>query len=191
MSRVPYAFGRVDKPHGGHAVRYYMPYGFGLENDGTPDAEAKVRLDKTMLIANKKNGSIFLGAGMQGYAQTKGGESLSSAAYCYLQTKGWQTIRIKMCAQGHNTVTETLTFRTFLCVDSCDDVVGEVVTSWWHVPRVWMICCLIFGKPIVVHAASSTHSGFLLIYDIAREVLAFPRSVLHASRAARSLRAFI
>ena len=179
--RLRYAFGPVRRGKKAPSLKYFiMPYAFKLNDDGTPDAEAKVRLDDAAAIVNQRNGVIFLGAGMENYAKTKGANSLSESAHRYLITKGLSEHRIAIRVEGFNTVTETRAFRTFLSLHASDNHVCEVVTSWWHVPRVWLVCRIIFGKAIKVHGTSSAHFGFQLVYDIAREMVVLPYSVCMA-----------
>ena len=189
---LPYAFGPVHTsgvfgwartiPKERQMVKYYiMPYAFGLDHDGTPDVEAKVRLDKALFLANEKKGNIFLGAGMYKYAARRGAISLSYSAYQYLIGRGMGKEKIKDYADGYNTMTETLAFWQYLGLRNQRDAIVEVATSWWHVPRVWAVCRIIFGRSIKVHAVQSMHSGPNLVYDMVREIAAFPRSVFMAA----------
>lgn len=166
-----------------------MPYAFHLNNNGTPDLEARARLDEAVRIARSKNfGTIFLGAGMQDYARKRGAASLSFAAWRYLRTKGWPPQQKFIWDTGHNTVTETLAFYSFLR-QSHHRIEIETVTSWWHKPRVWLVCRIIFGRPITVHSTRSTLSLPHLCFCIARETAALPVSAFRARGAAKKLRA--
>ena len=166
-------------------MKYWiMPYAFGLDKDGTPDAEARARMDKALAIVSDKSyldaPSIFLGAGMQECAQSRGAISLSDSGVKYLEMRGLSKHRIGVDARGWNTVTETYALYGYF-KDVERNVIIEAATSWWHVPRVWAVCRIIFGRPIKVHATRSAHSSFRLLYDIMREVIAFPRSALMAA----------
>ena len=189
---LPYAFGPVHTPNvfgwvrtipkEGQMVKYYiMPYAFGLNDDGTVDTETKVRLDQALCAANEKKGNIFLGAGMYKYAQKKGAISLSYSAYQYLIEKGVSKDKIKDYADGYNTMTETLAFWQYVSLHDQRDAIIEAATSWWHVPRVWAVCRIIFGRSIKVHAVRSTHSSLNIVYDMVREIAAFSRSVFIAA----------
>lgn len=171
-------------------AHYIMPYAFGLTKDGKPDTETAARLDKAYSLAERKGKKtiIFLGAGMQAYAQTKGAYSLATPMRAYLRTKTWPIDRIKVYSKGYDTVTETLSFQQFLMQHTAGDLtMVETATSWWHVPRVRMICRIIFGTSIKVHPAPTTHSIFRLAYDIVREVGAFPPSAFRAWRVSKNI----
>ena len=179
----PYAFGPVGKQHKKTQKYFIMPYAFGLEKDGMPDAEARARLDRALKIARdvqcltNSNVIIFLGAGMEDRTRPKGSESLEASSKAYLESKGWPADQIRCNAFGYNTVTETLSFYGYAYGS---ERIIYAVTSWWHEPRVWAVCRVIFGRGIKVYASPSGHSGFMLIYDIAREILALPLSVYRA-----------
>ena len=183
---LPYAFTFAPHSRQGKKTREYfiMPYAFGLEDNGMPDAEARERLDEALKIARDlidhltdSNIIIFLGAGMGDRTRPKGSESLAASSKVYLESRGWSADQIRCNAFGYNTVTETLSFYGY--AEGSDRII-YVVTSWWHWPRVWVVCRLIFGRGIKVYASPSGHSGFMLIYDIAREILALPLSVYRA-----------
>ena len=166
-----------------------MPYAFGLDPDGRPDAEAQTRLDKAFALAREKithfDVTIFLGAGMPERTRRYGIASLAEASSLYLQGKGWPRERIVMRPVGYSTMTETQTLCDYLITCKCypGQMLVEVVSSWWHAPRVWAACRLIFGRGIKIYASPSGHSGFMLVYDIAREILALPLSVYRARMA--------
>ena len=183
---LPYAFGPVGgRKKGERAMKYWiMPYAFGLDKDGASDTEARARLDKALEIVRNQSPliapSIFLGAGMEKYAKAHGISSLSHAGAWYLRTRGWSRHQVAMDARGRDTVTEALVLYAYF-KEVEKSVIIEVTTSWWHVPRVWAVCRIIFDRPIKVHATRSTHSGFRLLYDIVREAVALPRSVFIAA----------
>ena len=195
---LPYAFGPVRKREGARRVKYYiMPYAFGLEKDGTPDAEARVRLDKALAVTREQGGHvdpfIYLGAGMEERARLRGVESLAASAQAYLELKNWSKDQTVIYPNGCNTVTETLGFFEYVTVDDYDkdsDYIAEATTSWWHAPRARMVCRLLFGGSVKVHSAPSTHRGFDLLYGIMREVAAFPLSAFHAWHLAREMRLY-
>ena len=187
---LPYAFTFAPHSKQGKKIREYviMPYAFGLEDNGMPDAEARARLDRALELARdiecltSQNVIIFLGAGMEDRTRLKGSESLAASSKAYLESKGWSADQIRCNAFGYDTVTETLSFYGY--ADGSDRIV-YAVTSWWHKPRVWAVCRIIFGRRIKVYASPSGHSGFRLVRDIVREIPALPRSVFMAWRAGK------
>ena len=181
-----YAFGPRNKSKAvGRITHYIMPFAFGVDHDGRPDSEARARLDKALEIARGIYGYpvyIFLGAGMPECTMKYSVESLAASATAYLKEKGWPADRIITRALGYSTVVETCALANYLkCrVSSGDRVIIKVVSSWWHTPRVWAVCRILLGWSVRVHVSKTGHSGKALIYDMAREMLAFPRSILMA-----------
>ena len=163
-----------------------MPYAFGIDKNGRPDAEARARLDKAYASAKEKierfDVIIFLGAGMSEYTQRYGVASLAMASSLYLQEWGWPEDRIVMRPIGYSTMTETRALRDYLAGCKCfpDQVQVEVASSWWHAPRVSATCMVFFGSSVRIVQSSTEHTGKKLIIDIMREILALPRSVLMA-----------
>ena len=163
-----------------------MPYAFGVDHNGEPDAEARVRLDDALAIAMSKirdfDIMIFLGAGMSERTKPYGAESLAASAAAYLQKKGWLAKCIVTRPMGYSTLTETCALYDYIKQCSCprEDMVIEVVSSWWHIPRVWTVCRIMFGSSVKVRISQTGHSGKTLLYDILREIPALPRSALMA-----------
>ena len=162
-----------------------MPYAFGIDHDGKPDVEARACLDEALAIAGKKSRDfdiiIFLGAGMPERTKPYGAESLAASAAAYLRKKGWPAIRIVTSPVGYSTVTETCALYDYLkcCLCPRSMIIG-VVSSWWHIPRVWAVCRIILGGSVKIHVSKTGHSGKALICDILREIPALPRSIFMA-----------
>ena len=167
-----------------------MPYAFHLEDDGTLDPEAKIRSDKALRIAeNNQESIIVLAAGWQKYAEQRGVASLAHAAMTYLKTKGWPQNRMRVSPEGYNTVTETaILYRVTLC-DNNLFCPKYVVTSWWHKPRVWLVCRILFPDLSMpqVYATRTTRRGLLLVRDMLRECIAIPKSVFEAFKMNKTL----
>lgn len=160
-----------------------MPYAFHLDGKGFPDAEGRARCDAALAHAHQQKNypTIFLGAGMWPAPGGKKRCSLAGAAFRYLRSHGWPSRQILSRPAGYNTATETMAFWYFL-QEGRNNLTAEVATSWWHAPRVKMICRLVFGHPVKVHTCPSTHSVPRLSYDIVREIAAFPKSFLLAMK---------
>lgn len=168
-----------------------MPYAFGLDGKGKPDAEMAARCDKALAVAQQMpHPTIFLGAGMGAYAKARGASSLATAAFFYLRDKkNWPSRQMFISAHGYSAVTETLTFYEFLkSRPRQDDMEIAVATSWWHAPRVRMICRIIFGRPVTVYTCAGTRMYSQLVFDIAREIAAFSSSFVRAMLCAKKLR---
>lgn len=167
-----------------------MPYAYRLEDDGTLDPEARSRCDNALRIAqNNTEMKIVLAAGWQEYAHKRGAESLAQAAETYLKTKNWPHHKIHVSAKGFNTVTETSVFYRVISLRSYMGYLGAVTTSWWHVPRVWLVCKIIFKpyKTPLVYAAPTTLGLRALAYNILRECIAIPKSIREAWKIKKTL----
>ncbi len=170
---------------------YVMPFAFGVDETGMPDAEAKARLDKALEVATriKKLGHpimIFLGAGMPERTQKYGIPSLAASAKLYLVSKGWPENQIAMNPKGYSTMIETMAFREYL--EGVDGDIGlHFVTSWLHIARVYAVCQTIFwGRNSVrmeFYPAVTPFKGRTLVHFLLREAIALPRSVYMAWRA--------
>lgn len=168
-----------------------MPYAFGLDEKGKPDAEMAARCDEAFAIAqHKPHATIFLGAGMGTYAKARGASSLATAAFFYLRDKkNLPSRQMLIYAHGYSTVTETMTFYEFLkSRPQQENTEIAVATSWWHAPRVRMICRIIFGKPVTVYTCPCTRTYPQLAFDIAREIAAFPSSFFRAMQCIKNMR---
>ena len=88
---LPYAF--APGKHKSNQARYLiMPYAFGIDYNGKPDAEARVRLDEALARATSKSRDfdvmIFLGAGMPEHTRPYDVKSLAASGAAYLQEIG-------------------------------------------------------------------------------------------------------
>lgn len=181
---MPYAFGTHTKKSVCILEQYWiMPYAFGVSKSGWPDTEGQARIDKAMEVLGQQNPlhapCIFLGADMEDKTQPYA-ESLAGASASYLKAKyNVSQQLITIYAKGRNTVSETQALYDYFSRVP-ESIKIETVTSWWHTPRVWIICWILFGKPLKVHAAKTTHQGRRLAKDIIREIAAFPLSIYYA-----------
>jgi hypothetical protein len=168
----------------------------GFEDKGQLDREARVRCDRAVFFATKEpNAVIVLAGGKGAYAQKVGVYSLANAAEIYLQKKWAWAGRILTwgCYGDTNTVDEIHTLHQallFYTLDADDQKVAidkragvpRAVTSWWHAPRVWLICFIIFRKPTRVHMSRTTLSGRTVAWKIAVEFFCLFTSVLQARK---------
>ena len=171
---------------------YVMPFAYGVDGTGMPDAEARARLDKALEVAIyiKRLGHpimIFLGAGMPERTERYGFASLAASAKAYLEARGWPSEKIVMYPKGYSTMTEALAFYVYL--EGCNrDTCLHFVTSWLHIARVYAVCRTIFGfrRPMGFYPAVSPLKGRTLVRFLLREAIALPRSVYMAWRAVRN-----
>ncbi len=123
---------------------YVVVYARGLQADGSPCPEGKMRCDLGLKIAQGIPDSIIvLGAGIPEYAQRNGASSLSESMAVYLVNNGWSLEKILINPKGYETVGETSA--VIEAIDDFDEG-GPIiaVSSWYHVFRIWIIW-LIFG----------------------------------------------
>lgn len=153
---------------------YYTPLSFGIRADGI-DPEARSRYDRALRAARKKTNSVFvLAGGWTELAQRHGFPSLAHAGETYLKTEGkWDGLILTRIFQEQrsNSVDEMLSLwiETTLCtIKGEENPKIRPVTSWWHAPRVWLICLFIFHKPVRVHLARSTLSRRIIVREILR-----------------------
>ncbi len=168
-----------------------MPFAFGVDHTGMPNAEARARLDKALEVARDLNVTapviFFLGAGMRYRTERYGIPSLAASAKLYLVSQGWPSDQIAMKPLGFSTMTETMAFRKYLQnVDGYSCL--HFVTSWMHIVRVWMVCRTIFGSstPMKFYASCTPLKGRALVHFLAREAIALPRSVYMAWHARKN-----
>lgn len=165
-------------------MRQYLfgPLSFGLDPDGQPNQEARVRCDRAVRLARRESDAIlesdamFVVSGGNGaLAQKSSVYSLATATETYLQ-KSWGVAHDRILNRGRyddtNTVIEilvlrqtTLTYRKDTKKQG-DKVIARPVTSWWHAPRVWLICLIIFGKPVHVHISRTTLPWYIVLREI-------------------------
>jgi len=154
---------------------YYTPLSFGIHTDGI-DPEARNRYDRALVAARKKIDAAFvLGGGWIGLAQKYGFASLAHAGETYLKEQGtWDgAIFVRVFQEGQsNSVDEifALWIETALYKLKNPEKNPKVrpVTSWWHAPRIWLICLFIFHKQIWVHMSRSTLPWRTILRDFLR-----------------------
>ena len=162
---------------------FIMPYACGVDRAGMPDAEAKARLDKALAVARRKcerglDVIIFLGAGMPERTRKYGYASSAESATVYLQDAGWPAERIVQRPKGFRTTVETFAFYQYLHELGDQEYTLEVVSSWVHIARVWMICRIVFGSSVRISISRSGFRGKTLLEMLLREVVAIPHSFL-------------
>lgn len=151
---------------------------FGRDaNTPVPDLEGSARCEKAFQIA-KSIGDRFdsvwivLGARMPHlYAAPFGEQTLADLSERWLINRGWESLQIIKNPKGNNTRTEILAIRDVMERGGREDVRVQLVTSWWHAPRVWLSALIIFGTPVRVSSwAWTTLSWRTLLKELPKEV---------------------
>lgn len=176
---------------------FVSPLARSLEADGQPDAEARSRCDRAVFFAKREPYTVIvLGGGNGALAQKCGVYNLSTSVEIYLQKRyAWQGEILNWGRYNDtDTVDEVLTLhravRTHKPSTSPPDTSGEPykrvarpVTSWWHAPRVWLVCLIIFGKPVRVHVSKTTLVWWKIpLQFVFHECPGFFKSCFHAWR---------
>lgn len=140
----------------------HTPISFGLTDKGEPNPEALARIDRSLAFAKAERGDVFvLGGGMPNFAQQRGVPSLAHACEkCLREKRAWTGDILNGAPdRDTNTVDEVLALwaqAKIVEVFPFWKAIARPTTSWWHAWRTWLICLIIFGKPVRVHMSRST-----------------------------------
>ncbi len=166
-----------------------MAYGFDPNNPAMPCPEGKMRINRSHSLATSMSKFhrvlMVLGAQKAGKATPTPAHALAEVSLVYLQTLGWDTRDIRACPIGFNSPTELIAARRI--VDALGGI-PHAVTSWWHVPRVWLTAWVVFGKPIRVSASRTTLRRQRFWRILASETVKVFLCVPHAILARRNFR---
>lgn len=170
------------------AIFHVVPYAFGVDENGLPDAEGKRRcLGALALVGKFPDVVIVLGAGMPEKLTGKPVQTLAGSASWFLQQQGLSILHMLLNPKGRSTARETAAAYEVIPPISRHSVVFGV-TSWWHGPRVWLCGRIIFGRNFRVKGVGTTHHGMVLARDIVHEIVAMPKSFVEACILLRRLR---
>ncbi len=173
-----------------------------------PDPEGRVRCNRAVAIAQQKpqNTTVVFGAGNGKDAQkgpdvsqkrvtkmvdvdaNEGGVyDLATAAAGYCDQQGWKgEVLVWGRYDDTTTVKEIIVLlRAYRFLQEPTKeyrFLPRPVTSWWHAPRVWLICLIVFWKPVRVYMSRSALPWRSLMKMILMEVLSMPFSCVRAVR---------
>ena len=120
-------------------------------------------------------------AGMPEKTLKYGADSLAHASANYLESLGVSREMMILNPVGYNTVQETLAACQVISHANMSwDAEIIATTSWWHVPRVWLACRIIFGRHIRVVGSKTTLRGRALLKSFLREIPGLPKSYIEA-----------
>jgi hypothetical protein len=110
--------------------------------------DARGRCDAAIKVAREKAGMIVIGTGSPSRETDL---RFSEAMVNYLTIiKGWPEDRIIVNPRGWSTVYETEAayeaIKQAVGAGDCDDCKIIAVSAWYHIPRVWFIWAIGFGK---------------------------------------------
>ena len=159
---------------------YIIIYSSGFARKHINDSTQK-RCDLALQLARGFADPIFLlGAGLAEYGYTHGGfSSLADDMTHYLEGKGISKDRIVTNPIGYDTVGETAAAIEVMKLEGEAPVIA--VSSWYHIPRIFIIWRWGFKKPVTVRGCAAPFS-FKTIF---KELIAIPVSLIEA-RAFRS-----
>lgn len=151
---------------------YVIPYAGGINNDGGVDEETKRRCDYALIIAKEEiDAVIVLGSGLQELAQMRNVNSFAAAMENYLIEKGWPQEKIVSNAQGYETVGETAAALELVNGLGGGKIIA--VSTWDHLPRIWLIWFFGFGRLIKLQAVWHP----ITLRNWLRDILAIPFSL--------------
>ena len=123
---------------------YVVVYARGLKSDGSVCDEGRLRCDLGLEMAKAiPNSFIVLGAGIPEYAELNYVSSLAEAMAIYFANNGWPREKILINPKGYETVGETIA--AYEAIKKSGKGPITVVSSWYHVFRIWLIWIFRFG----------------------------------------------
>jgi hypothetical protein len=175
---------------------FFSPLSFGLDPDGQPNEEARRRCNHAIHFASRQPDPVFvLGGGMGAFAQKHHVYSLATASETYLRKHwGWMGEILNWGPYDNtNTVDEMITLYKAVLFHKPKIVtqgmvelrksIARPVTSRWHAPRVWLICLIIFRKPVRVHMSRTTLPWHTVLREVVfHELPGFIKSSIQAYR---------
>lgn len=159
-----------------------MGYGFDGSGNGLPDLEGRERLRRAILVGNEHKDLytvyMVLAGGKPEVARRYGARTLSHSARVYLErSRYWKWNRILLHPLGRDTPTELIAAK--VAIKESGGGTPHAVSSWWHVPRVYITGVIIFGPRFKVSASGTTLRGHELRHEIWNEAKKIIPSIFH------------
>jgi len=151
---------------------FVVAYASALIN-GAPCPDARGRLRKAMKIARETDGTIVIGVGSFPGKQTF---EFSEASARYLNEQGWPSERILVNPAGWNTINESIA--AYEAIKKAGGGKIVVVSTWYHILRVWLIWAIVLKKFVRVGINWRTYPW----WNPPRELLAFPFTLFRIAK---------
>ena len=152
-------------------ARIGLVYGYGQNIDGGMNKQSEKRCREALRLW--KHGTVqklYITVGV-----SKNRRLLAHEMFRYFLKRGVPATDIVMRPVAHNTAGETEVCRRML--DPGDEV--TVISSWYHLPRVW---CLWFARRTRVNLVPAWSANLV---DLALEPLKLGNSILHPFNSAK------
>lgn len=143
-----------------------MLYG-GKVDDGKLNPDSVGRCEAALRAAKQYPDSIIV------YGVDYSIPGLTETTIAWLNEKGWPAERLIVNPKGHNSLGEAEAVIEVLNQHGAKEIV--IATSWYHLPRVWMIFRLLFDGRFSFSVAWATAAP---IGSLFREILGIPKSFL-------------
>ncbi len=146
---------------------FVVLYGGVVTNNNNLNPDTIGRCEAALKVARRSENSFIIFS--VGYSIPR----LTETTIAYLKESGWPQEKLILNPKGYNSLTETEAAIEVLDKHQTKEVV--VATSWYHVPRIWLIWQLKYKSNVKFSVAWQTARP---IWSILYEFLAIPKNIL-------------